>query len=458
MASIQQKFNKFYVVYRTNGSKSKQEYEPFATEQEAVTRKLEIEYLQSRGTFIPSNSQTIREYLETFVEIYGTQNWNVNSYSKNVRVLVNYVYPLIGKIKMKDFKALHADKLMKDLLNTPSIRQNKKGEITYLSPSNVEKIGKLLKTAFNQAEIWELVPKDPFKHTKLPRFEKDERAIWDAKTLQRALELCDDGLLYLCINVAFASTFRAGEMAGLDWAHAFISDEDIENDNARLCVEQQLQRLDREDAKKIRNSKIIFEFPSYQKKKTKTMLALVIPKTKSSKRTVWIPRTLAYILRRWKEVQEENKEFFGKEYYDYNLIFAQTDGRPISPGELNNKFQEFIKKNELPKVVLHSLRHTSTTYKLKLNHGDLKATQGDTGHATPDMILKLYAHILDEDRKVNASKFEDSFYSGLNDANRKNFNVETEIEPESESPAQALLKLIEDNPELRESLSNMLKM
>ena len=65
-------------------------------------------------------------------------------------------------------------------------------------------------------------------------------------------------------------------------------------------------------------------------------------------------------------------------------------------------------------VVFHSLRHSSTTYKLKLNHGDLKATQGDTGHAEIDMITSVYAHILDEDRKVNAQKFEDAFYASAN--------------------------------------------
>lgn len=54
-------------------------------------------------------------------------------------------------------------------------------------------------------------------------------------------------------------------------------------------------------------------------------------------------------------------------------------------------------------MVFHSLRHSSTTYKLKLNHGDIKATQGDTGHAQADMITRVYAHILDEDRKVAAS-------------------------------------------------------
>jgi len=59
----------------------------------------------------------------------------------------------------------------------------------------------------------------------------------------------------------------------------------------------------------------------------------------------------------------------------------------------------------------YPLRHPSTTYKLKLNKGDIKATQGDTGHAQADMITRVYAHILDEDRKVNAVKMEQAFYS-----------------------------------------------
>jgi integrase len=49
--------------------------------------------------------------------------------------------------------------------------------------------------------------------------------------------------------------------------------------------------------------------------------------------------------------------------------------------------------NQLPAVAFHSLRHASTTYKLKLNKGDIKATQGDTGHAQADMVMRVYAHI-----------------------------------------------------------------
>ena len=55
-----------------------------------------------------------------------------------------------------------------------------------------------------------------------------------------------------------------------------------------------------------------------------------------------------------------------------------------------------------------------TTYKLNLNKGDIKATQGDTGHSQPDMVTQVYAHILDEDRKVNAQRFEAGFYAKPN--------------------------------------------
>lgn len=51
------------------------------------------------------------------------------------------------------------------------------------------------------------------------------------------------------------------------------------------------------------------------------------------------------------------------------------------------------------------------TYKLKLNGGDIKAVQGDTGHAQSKMVSDVYSHILDEGRKHNAQLFEKAFYS-----------------------------------------------
>ena len=111
-----------------------------------------------------------------------------------------------------------------------------------------------------------------------------------------------------------------------------------------------------------------------------------------------------------KEKQEEIKELLGEEYQNYNLVFATSFGLPYESAALRKSLAKLIKDHDLPQVVFHSLRHTSITYKLKLNGGDIKAVQGDSGHSQVNMVTDVYVHILDEDRKRNAELFEEAFY------------------------------------------------
>ena len=83
------------------------------------------------------------------------------------------------------------------------------------------------------------------------------------------------------------------------------------------------------------------------------------------------------------------KEYLAQDFSDYNLVLTLPNGRPVENRIMEKEFSRLREKAGLPYVVFHSLRHSSTTYKLKLNHGDLKATQGDTGHAQIDMITDV---------------------------------------------------------------------
>lgn len=74
-------------------------------------------------------------------------------------------------------------------------------------------------------------------------------------------------------------------------------------------------------------------------------------------------------------------DLFGDEYIDNNLVFCSSNGRPMESQVINRAFNKLIKENGLPHAVFHSLRHSSITYKLKLNGGDMKSVQGDSGHA-----------------------------------------------------------------------------
>lgn len=47
--------------------------------------------------------------------------------------------------------------------------------------------------------------------------------------------------------------------------------------------------------------------------------------------------------------------------------------------------------------------------KLKLSGRDIKAVQGDSGHAQAAMVTEVYGHIFDEDQRKNAELMENAF-------------------------------------------------
>ena len=267
------------------------------------------------------------------------------------------------------------------------------------------------------------------------------------------MDACEDGKLYIAINLAFACSLRLGEICGLTWDCLHITDDAIVNDNAYVLVEKELARVSKESVRVLGQQDILFAFPATMAGLSTTQLVLKKPKTESSIRKVWIPKTLARILQRWQEEQDKLKAVLGDDYLDYGLVIALENGRPCEERVIGNAFNRLKAKAGLPDVVFHSLRHSSTTYKLKLNHGDIKATQGDTGHAQPDMVTEVYSHILDEDRKINAQRFEAGFY-----ANPDMRGVEKSIREKSNNQVDlaALVKQIQENPEMAEILKNLI--
>ena len=125
--------------------------------------------------------------------------------------------------------------------------------------------------------------------------------------------------------------------------------------------------------------------------------------------------------------------------------------------------KQIIKKEGLPDVVFHSLRHTSVTYKLKLSGGDIKAVQGDSGHAQADMVTEVYGHILDEDRKKNAQLMENAFYNKENlnpdihgASGTQNNNNNNMISVPEGADADMLMKVL-GNPEMAALLTSLAK-
>lgn len=273
-----------------------------------------------------------------------------------------------------------------------------------------------------------------------------------------------------------------GEMLGLTWDCIDISEESLKENNASIFVDKELQRVNRDVMEVLDNKDIIRVFPRTLSN-TNTSLVLKTPKTKTSVRKIFLPSTVAQMLLERKKQIDEMKELFGDEYLDYDLVFCHSSGRPMEGQVINRALKKLIQDNDLPDVVFHSFRHASITYKLKWNGGDMKSVQGDSGHARMDMVADVYSHIIDEDRRYNAQKFEEQFYNakGLKNAEEGKTapmpkfetsvelldpmaEVQKESEVEKEKPAEnstdenaALLTKLLSNPETAALLKALAK-
>ena len=153
-----------------------------------------------------------------------------------------------------------------------------------------------------------------------------------------------------------------------------------------------------------------------------------------------------------RQLVNKRKVVLESEYHDYGLVICLENGQPVEPKLIAKWFKKFIGKHggAFPTVTLHSLRSTSTTYKLVLSKGDIKSVQGDTGHANAKMVTDTYAKIQDKNRKKMAQALERNFY--------RDARQEEAPRPASEAEAannMLLLQKLAENPDAMKILLAM---
>lgn len=416
---IYQHGNKYQITYRVPGY-AKTFTESFDSEPEAKLRAAEVEYTKAQGTLKPPTKRekkaclTLSEFLDKYVSDYGLSKWGDSYYSMTIHRIEHYIKPYLGERLLRDIDTQDLTEYFSMLPSMPAVvLPGHKDTDKTISLSVVEKIHSLLRSAFNQAIAWGYVTSNPAEKAIYPKAESKKREVWTKETLLHAVALCTSPLLKLALLLAVACSMRIGEILGLCWADVHITEESIRNNSSTLEVKQELKRCSKDALDKLRErkrEKVYFVFPE-TKPDCKTSLVLKAPKTESSLRTIYVPNTVAQELLKLKGEQERQKAELQGLYQDFGLVFAQTNGRPIETRSMDRAIEAFIEANDLPKVVFHSTRHLSTSEKLKASGGDIKAVQGDTGHAQANMVTDVYSHIFDEDRKRMASLMEASLFS-----------------------------------------------
>jgi len=262
-----------------------------------------------------------------------------------------------------------------------------------------------------------------------PKRKETERNIWTPEMIRMALNDIEQPLLHLAVHLTFIGSLRLGEALELTW-------DNVDFDHNLIRIRQTLQRVQKDSLAEIPRDSLIKEFP-VKLPQAKSVLVLKNPKTKKSKRIVYITKELSAELTARKQAIEQEKSILGDEYSDFNLVFALENSYPLEPRLCENRFKKWQSQTELdlPPLVFHELRHSSATYKLLESEGDIKLVQGDLGHATAQMTVDTYAHTQDQRRRDLTEKIEQDFYE---DSKQK-----------TEEKSDTFLKLLKDNPELK---------
>jgi integrase len=246
-----------------------------------------------------------------------------------------------------------------------------------LSNKTIKHHHRLISAILNQAVFWQVIPSNPASRVKPPKVARTEAKYLDEKQTAKLLELLVNETVQhqTMIKMFLYSGLRRGEMCGLEWG-----DIDFENHLITVC----------------RSSQYVSGKGIYTKE----------TKTENSDRTIKIPSQAFEVLKEYKAWQTQERLKMGDRWEVSDRIFTQHDGKPIAPDTITGWFREFVAKTDLPKITIHSLRHTNITLLLAAGV-PLRTVSYRAGHAQTSTTSNLYAHAIRTSDEIAADTLDD---------------------------------------------------
>jgi integrase len=163
-------------------------------------------------------------------------------------------------------------------------------------------------------------------------------------------------------TVALALGLRQSEALALQW-------RDIDFDKGRLAVRRGIHRIPGKG------------------------LVFTEPKTDRSRRTIALPRPLIAALKTQRETQDLERLVAGTEWQDWDLVFAQINGRPVDKHSDYEAWCALLRDAGVRHIRLHDGRHTAAT--LLLTAGvHPRVVMELLGHSQMRTTTDIYSHVM----------------------------------------------------------------
>jgi integrase len=293
----------------------------------------------------------VEEWLDYWAE-------NIASVRVRARTLATYrtmirlhLNPYIGKRRLDQLQPEHLEQTYKQLLG--------KG----LSPASVLRVHRMLHRALKIAMQRDRVTRNVATLVEPPRQERPKTPEpLDVEECKRVLAAAEGLRNSARWTVALALGLRQSEALALQW-------KDIDFDRGTLSVRRGLHRVPGEG------------------------LVFTEPKTDRSRRTIAVPAPLIEALRKQRVAQNEERLVAGTEWDDWDLVFAQPNGRPLDKHSDYEAWIKLLNRAKVRHIRLHDGRHTAAT--LLLTAGvHPRVVMELLGHSQMRTTTDIYSHVM----------------------------------------------------------------
>lgn len=417
MASIRERNGSYQITvscgYDINGKKLLETTtytpDPFLTpkRREKAVQEFaqQFEAKVKNGLIMSGNKITLQEFSERWINEYAKINLQPGTVIKYQEELDTKILPELGHLKLSELKPHKVNAFFASLTKDGARRDGKPGGY---SKASIMKTRNVLSSVLRTATEWEIIERNPCDKVRLQGAGTEEKVTFftpeQTATFLDYIEkpytikinghkrIDDTGLSYtvgdytitkfipeqvrILFNLAIYSGLRKGELLALQWGDINFETDIVQVSKAITMV----------DGKPVCKA----------------------PKTKTSNRSVSIPRFLTLRLIGLKAAQDEFRSQVEDYWQGDNWIFTQDNGKMMSYSTPYQALQDAITRynqdkpveQHLPHIPFHGLRHTSATL-LIASHQDLKTVSKRLGHAQTSTTMNIYAHALQEsDRKA----------------------------------------------------------
>ena len=312
----------------------------------------------------PAQELDLSHWLEYWMDSIVRPNRAETTVYAYQKIIDNHIDPALGTVPLKRL--------------TPKMVQEYYTEIQRangLSSNTMRRHHDLLSSALRSAVRQDVIPASPMERVEPPRVRTTESYFYNNQELKLLYQKIEGNILELAVKLAGSLGMRREEICGLKWENVDLQ--------RHLVL--------------IREARTAYGATIVQKE----------TKNRSSVRTLYLPDEVYLLLEQEQARQQQERCLQSPTYNPTDHVILDAKGVPYSPNALSLAFTRFVKKNDLPRLTFHGLRHTFATI-ASCQGASLFDIGKALGHSTPATTGRIYTHLVDRTHEELVQRVSDA--------------------------------------------------